>query len=142
MTISFVLFFQVGNKRVKFIRDLVREVVGFAPYEKRCMELLRIGKDKRALKFVKKRVRYLYVVRNHVSLSWKSSEWTFLCWLDLICHSSLELTLVERRSVKKCRLSLLQWENKLNTNTIVNKNPFSLNIVVWYCILSSFCFPP
>ncbi|XP_020603186.1 60S ribosomal protein L36-like [Orbicella faveolata] len=46
----------VGNKRVKFIRDLVREVVGFAPYEKRCMELLRIGKDKRALKFVKKRL--------------------------------------------------------------------------------------
>ena len=45
-----------GNKRVKFIRDLVREVTGFAPYEKRCMELLRIGKDKRALKFVKKRL--------------------------------------------------------------------------------------
>ncbi|XP_068693858.1 large ribosomal subunit protein eL36-like [Montipora capricornis] len=45
-----------SNKRVKFIRDLVREVVGFAPYEKRCMELLRIGKDKRALKFVKKRL--------------------------------------------------------------------------------------
>lgn len=41
---------------MKFIRDLVREVVGFAPYEKRCMELLRIGKDKRALKFVKKRL--------------------------------------------------------------------------------------
>merc|ERR1712198_151101 len=44
------------NNRVKFIRDLVREVVGFAPYEKRCMELLRIGKDKRALKFCKKRL--------------------------------------------------------------------------------------
>lgn len=78
MTIQLHLFFQVGNKRVKFIRDLVREVVGFAPYEKRCMELLRIGKDKRALKFVKKRVRYLYAVRNHVFLSLKSSEWTLL----------------------------------------------------------------
>ena len=54
---NYVLLFQASNKRVKFIRDLVREVVGFAPYEKRCMELLRIGKDKRALKFVKKRVR-------------------------------------------------------------------------------------
>lgn len=53
------LLFKASNKRVKFIRDLVREVVGFAPYEKRCMELLRIGKDKRALKFVKKRVRDL-----------------------------------------------------------------------------------
>ena len=60
---------QAGNKRVKFIRDLVREVVGFAPYEKRCMELLRIGKDKRALKFVKKRVRHLYALTNHVFLS-------------------------------------------------------------------------
>ena len=58
--IFFVLLpFKASNKRVKFIRDLVREVVGFAPYEKRCMELLRIGKDKRALKFVKKRVRDL-----------------------------------------------------------------------------------
>lgn len=136
MTISFVLFFQVGNKRVKFIRDLVREVVGFAPYEKRCMELLRIGKDKRALKFVKKRVRYLYAVRNHVSLSWKSSEWTFFSWLDLICLSSLELTLVERRSVKKCRLSLLQWENKLNTNTIVNKK----SLFSEYCCLILYSF--
>merc|ERR1711915_383496 len=45
-----------ANKRVRFIRDLIREVTGFAPYEKRCMELLRIGKDKRALKFVKKRL--------------------------------------------------------------------------------------
>ncbi|XP_033099861.1 60S ribosomal protein L36-like [Anneissia japonica] len=47
-----------GNprKHVKFVRDLIREVVGFAPYEKRCMELLRISKDKRALKFCKKRL--------------------------------------------------------------------------------------
>ena len=57
LLILFALVLQASNKRVKFIRDLVREVVGFAPYEKRCMELLRIGKDKRALKFVKKRVR-------------------------------------------------------------------------------------
>jgi len=31
-------------------------VVGLAPYEKRVIELLKIGKDKRALKFAKKRV--------------------------------------------------------------------------------------
>ena len=36
---------------------MIREVTGYAPYERRCMEMLRVGKDKKALKFVKKRVR-------------------------------------------------------------------------------------
>merc|ERR1711884_873348 len=40
------------TKHVKFIR----EVSGFAPYERRAIELLRISKDKRALKFCKKRL--------------------------------------------------------------------------------------
>jgi large subunit ribosomal protein L36e len=44
------------TKHVKFVRDLVREIVGFAPYEKRCMEMLRISRDKRALKFCKQRL--------------------------------------------------------------------------------------
>merc|ERR1712043_117922 len=30
------------SKKVKFMRDLVREVCGFAPYERRVQELLRI----------------------------------------------------------------------------------------------------
>merc|ERR1712129_95824 len=42
--------------RNKLVRDLVREVAGFAPYERRAMELLRINKDKRCLKFLKKRI--------------------------------------------------------------------------------------
>merc|ERR1719189_2865129 len=33
------------TKKTKFVRDLVREVCGFSPYERRCIELLRIGKD-------------------------------------------------------------------------------------------------
>jgi len=44
------------TKHNKFVRDLVREVVGFAPYERRAQELLRIGKEKRCLKFLKKRI--------------------------------------------------------------------------------------
>eukprot|EP00735_Rhodelphis_limneticus_P004279 TRINITY_DN1584_c0_g1::TRINITY_DN1584_c0_g1_i1::g.28150::m.28150 TRINITY_DN1584_c0_g1::TRINITY_DN1584_c0_g1_i1::g.28150 ORF type:complete len:116 (-),score=25.96,sp/Q9LZ57/RL363_ARATH/60.64/1e-32,Ribosomal_L36e/PF01158.13/5e-39 TRINITY_DN1584_c0_g1_i1:155-466(-) len=44
------------NKRVKFVREVVREVTGFAPYEKRLIEMLRIGKDRRALRFAKKRL--------------------------------------------------------------------------------------
>ena len=38
------------NKRVAFVREIVREVAGYAPYEKRTMELLKVGKEKRALK--------------------------------------------------------------------------------------------
>ncbi|KAL1772539.1 60S ribosomal protein L36 [Sigmodon hispidus] len=39
------------TKHTKFVRDMIREVCGFA-----AMELLKVSKDKRALKFVKKRV--------------------------------------------------------------------------------------
>ncbi|XP_037588653.1 60S ribosomal protein L36-like [Cebus imitator] len=44
------------TKHTKFVRDMIREVCGFAPYERRAMELLKVSKDKRALKFVKQRV--------------------------------------------------------------------------------------
>ncbi|CAH0547101.1 unnamed protein product [Brassicogethes aeneus] len=46
----------IQTKHTKFVRDLIREVVGFAPYEKRAMELLKVSKDKRALKFLKRRL--------------------------------------------------------------------------------------
>merc|ERR1719498_1982443 len=45
-----------NTKKNKFVRDIVREVMGFAPYEKRTMELLKVSKDKRALKFLKKKL--------------------------------------------------------------------------------------
>ena len=44
------------TKRVKFVRDLIREVSGFAPYERRIMELLKNSKDKRARKLAKRRL--------------------------------------------------------------------------------------
>lgn len=47
---------QIQTKHTKFVRDLVREVVGHAPYERRTMELLKVSKDKRALKFLKRRL--------------------------------------------------------------------------------------
>lgn len=48
---------QKVSKRVSFVRGLIREVVGFAPYERRVMELLKNSKDKRARKLAKRRVR-------------------------------------------------------------------------------------
>ncbi|PIA17741.1 60S ribosomal protein L36 [Coemansia reversa NRRL 1564] len=44
------------SKHNAFVRDLVREVVGFAPYERRIMELLKNSHDKRARKLGKKRL--------------------------------------------------------------------------------------
>ncbi|KAJ8908678.1 hypothetical protein NDN08_005383 [Rhodosorus marinus] len=45
-----------STTKTKFVRDVVREVTGLAPYEKRIIELLRIGCDKRALRLAKKRL--------------------------------------------------------------------------------------
>ncbi|KAI0353615.1 ribosomal protein L36e [Trametes cingulata] len=46
----------ITSQRTKFVRSVVREVVGFSPYERRVMELLRNSKDKKARKFTKKRL--------------------------------------------------------------------------------------
>lgn len=60
MFVILFLLFQRLTKHNKFIRDVVREVMGHAPFEKRAMELLKVSKDKRALKFLKRRVRLYY----------------------------------------------------------------------------------
>lgn len=39
-----------------FVRGIIREVAGYAPYEKRTMELLKVGKEKRALKVLKSKL--------------------------------------------------------------------------------------
>ncbi|KAK2628322.1 hypothetical protein QTJ16_002968 [Diplocarpon rosae] len=44
------------SKRTQFVRDIVKEVAGLAPYERRVIELLRNSKDKRARKLAKKRL--------------------------------------------------------------------------------------
>ncbi|CAL8576999.1 ribosomal protein L36 [Xanthoria parietina] len=44
------------SKRTAFVREVVKEVSGLAPYERRVIELLRNSKDKRARKLAKKRL--------------------------------------------------------------------------------------
>ena len=46
----------LASKKVKFVRSIVAEVAGNAPYEKRVMELLKNGLDKRALKLCKRKL--------------------------------------------------------------------------------------
>jgi large subunit ribosomal protein L36e len=47
------------SRRTAFVREIVKEVAGLAPYERRVVELLRNSQDKRARKLAKKRVRSL-----------------------------------------------------------------------------------
>ncbi|BGP01653.1 ribosomal protein L36 [Rhodotorula toruloides] len=46
------------SARSAFVKSVVREVAGFAPYERRVMELIRNSKDKKARKLTKKRVSF------------------------------------------------------------------------------------
>ena len=41
------------SKRTELVRDLVREVTGYSPYERRLVELLRNSQEKRARKLAK-----------------------------------------------------------------------------------------
>ena len=56
------------------IRGLIRDVAGSAPYEKRLVELLKNGRDKRALKLAKRKVsaRGLGLSRSPRNLSSRS----------------------------------------------------------------------
>ncbi|EUD65557.1 50S ribosomal protein L36e [Plasmodium inui San Antonio 1] len=47
------------SKRKELINDVVREITGFSPYEKRLIELIKIGTSaatKRSLKYAKKKL--------------------------------------------------------------------------------------
>jgi large subunit ribosomal protein L36e len=57
--VNYLIFF---SKQVQ--REVIREVCGFAPYERRIMELLKVGTAasvKRALKFAKVRLSQAFV---------------------------------------------------------------------------------
>jgi hypothetical protein len=80
--LHFAVVLQRASKRVKLVRDIVKEVAGQAPYEKRLMELLKVGRDKRALKVAKRKVR----------------SCPARCWFHLLCqcHFAVQLVAVFR----------------------------------------------
>jgi len=46
----------VKSKRFQMVREVIREVAGYAPYERRIMELLRNGLEKRAMRLARKKL--------------------------------------------------------------------------------------
>lgn len=48
--------YAVPHKKLRAVKAIVADLVGFSPMEKRVQEMLRVGKEKRALKYCKKRL--------------------------------------------------------------------------------------
>jgi large subunit ribosomal protein L36e len=44
------------HKRLRAVKAVIADLVGFTPLDKRVVELLRVGKEKRAVKLCKKRL--------------------------------------------------------------------------------------
>ncbi|XP_058134703.1 large ribosomal subunit protein eL36-like [Dasypus novemcinctus] len=58
------------TKHTEFVWDMIGEVCNFAPYEWRTMELLKVSKDRLALKFIKKGVgTHIHAKRKREELS-------------------------------------------------------------------------
>lgn len=83
------------GKRVKFVRDIIREVAGMAPYEKRIVELLKVGKDKRALKVAKKKV-------GNFMIDWRIWAGVFCLVVDARSRHCSALTEVHCHPYKAC----------------------------------------
>uniref|UniRef100_A0A9L0JXR2 Large ribosomal subunit protein eL36 n=1 Tax=Equus asinus TaxID=9793 RepID=A0A9L0JXR2_EQUAS len=61
---------QCLTKHTKFMWDIIKDTCSFTPYEWRSMELLKVSKDKWALKFIKKRVgTHIHAKRKKEELS-------------------------------------------------------------------------
>lgn len=48
--------YATSHKRLRAVKSIIADLVGLSPLEKRVQEFLRVGKEKRALKYCKKRL--------------------------------------------------------------------------------------
>ena len=68
----------MNSEKKLFVKNVIREVAGFSPYEKRVMELLRNSKDKKARKLTKKRVSVKGLWGRGFAMGWWG-RWSALC---------------------------------------------------------------
>ena len=53
----------VQHPKLRAVKNVIDDLVGFTPFEKRIQELLRVSKEKRALKLAKKRLGNLVAAK-------------------------------------------------------------------------------
>ncbi len=61
----FISILQRLSKRTKLVRELIGEVAGLCPYEKRLLDMLKTGgasSEKRMYKFAKRRVSLIFKI--------------------------------------------------------------------------------
>lgn len=57
-----------GTSLRQTIKSIIQEINGFLPYEKNISNFLKIGKEKKALKFAKKRLGNMRRAKNKVEI--------------------------------------------------------------------------
>lgn len=63
------------TRHTKFVQNLIREVAGIAPYEKRAISLIRMSKDKSVLRFLKCKLgTYIRAKKKYEKLSYILSQ--------------------------------------------------------------------
>ena len=90
-----------STKKNEFVKQTVREVMGFAPYERRALELLRVSKGKILIIYWVSRKSFLLKSNTNFETA------NFIIWFQIrdafdSWRSDWALTSVPRESEKKC----------------------------------------